>query len=81
MQQALFKLAFFSTGFLISLKDPEHALAVEVCLKQLLQAFTCDNYEDQKVLQGLMTKVLPPGRRPTIITSTFLSHFHDTRRR
>ncbi|XP_028252481.1 structural maintenance of chromosomes protein 6 [Parambassis ranga] len=68
-------------GFLISLKDPEHALAVEVCIKHLLQAFTCDNYEDQKVLQGLMTKVLPAGRRPTIITSTFLSQVHDTRRR
>nr|XP_020488558.2 LOW QUALITY PROTEIN: structural maintenance of chromosomes protein 6-like [Labrus bergylta] len=68
-------------GFLISLKDPELALAVEVCLKSQLLAFTCDNHEDEKVLQGLMSKVFPPGRRPAIITSTFLKNFHDTRRR
>uniref|UniRef100_A0A8D3D823 Structural maintenance of chromosomes protein 6 n=1 Tax=Scophthalmus maximus TaxID=52904 RepID=A0A8D3D823_SCOMX len=55
-------------GYLISLKDPELALAVEVCLKGQLQAFTCDNYEDEKVLQGLMARVFTGGRRPTIIT-------------
>uniref|UniRef100_A0A8D3DEW8 Structural maintenance of chromosomes protein 6 n=1 Tax=Scophthalmus maximus TaxID=52904 RepID=A0A8D3DEW8_SCOMX len=59
-------------GYLISLKDPELALAVEVCLKGQLQAFTCDNYEDEKVLQGLMARVFTGGRRPTIITSQFL---------
>uniref|UniRef100_UPI0037E8A562 structural maintenance of chromosomes protein 6 n=1 Tax=Semicossyphus pulcher TaxID=241346 RepID=UPI0037E8A562 len=68
-------------GFLISLKDPELALAVEVCLKGQLQAFTCDNHEDEKVLQGLMARVFPSGRRPAIITSTFLPTVHDTRRR
>ncbi|KAF3849881.1 hypothetical protein F7725_019600 [Dissostichus mawsoni] len=41
-------------GHLIRLKDPEMALAVEVCLKGQLQAFTCDNHDDEKVLQGLM---------------------------
>lgn len=69
------------TGNLISLKDPELALAVEVCLKNLLQAFTCDNHEDEKMLQGLMTKVFPAGRRPPIITSHFLPYVHDTRKR
>ncbi|XP_035535095.1 structural maintenance of chromosomes protein 6 [Morone saxatilis] len=68
-------------GYLISLKDPEMALAVEVCLKGQLQAFTCDNHEDERVLQGLMTKVFPAGRRPAIITSHFLPHVHDTRKR
>uniref|UniRef100_A0A8C4GSM1 Structural maintenance of chromosomes protein 6 n=1 Tax=Dicentrarchus labrax TaxID=13489 RepID=A0A8C4GSM1_DICLA len=68
-------------GYLISLKDPEMALAVEVCLKGQLQAFTCDNHEDERVLQGLMTKVFPTGRRPAIITSHFLPHVHDTRKR
>ncbi|TKS76150.1 Structural maintenance of chromosomes protein 6 [Collichthys lucidus] len=68
-------------GYLISLKDPELALAVEVCLKGQLQAFTCDNHEDERVLQGLMSRVFPPGRRPAIITSHFLSHVHDTRKR
>ncbi|CAG5928033.1 unnamed protein product [Menidia menidia] len=68
-------------GYLISLKDPEQALAVEICLKGQLQAFTCDNYEDERVLQGLLVKAFPTGRRPTIITSPFLQHVHDTRRR
>ncbi|XP_041831050.1 structural maintenance of chromosomes protein 6-like isoform X2 [Melanotaenia boesemani] len=68
-------------GHLISLKDPEQALAVEVCLKGYLQAFTCDNYEDEKVLQGLMAKVFSGGQRPAIITSPFLPRVHDTRQR
>uniref|UniRef100_A0A3B4A2C9 RecF/RecN/SMC N-terminal domain-containing protein n=1 Tax=Periophthalmus magnuspinnatus TaxID=409849 RepID=A0A3B4A2C9_9GOBI len=54
--------------FLVSLKDPDHALAVEVCFKSLLLAFICDNHDDEKVLQGLMARVFPSGRRPTIIT-------------
>ncbi|KAM7367887.1 hypothetical protein PAMP_014155 [Pampus punctatissimus] len=68
-------------GYLISLKDPDLALAVEVCLKGQLQAFTCDNHEDERVLQGLMNKVFLTGRRPAIITSQFLPQVHDTRRR
>ncbi|GAA6234326.1 structural maintenance of chromosomes protein 6-like [Lates japonicus] len=68
-------------GYLISLKDPELALAIEVCLKGQLLAFTCDNHEDERVLQGLMTKMFPGGRRPTIITSQFLPQVHDTRKK
>uniref|UniRef100_A0A3Q3ATS2 Structural maintenance of chromosomes protein 6 n=1 Tax=Kryptolebias marmoratus TaxID=37003 RepID=A0A3Q3ATS2_KRYMA len=68
-------------GYLISLKDPRLALAVEVCLKNLIRAFTCDNYNDEKVLKDLMTKVFPAGHRPTIITSHFFTQVHDTRRR
>ncbi|XP_047244065.1 structural maintenance of chromosomes protein 6-like isoform X2 [Girardinichthys multiradiatus] len=68
-------------GYLIGLKDPELALAVEVCLKYLVVAFTCDNYEDEKVLKSLMAKMYPAGKRPTIITSQFLQHVHDTRKR
>uniref|UniRef100_A0AAQ6ARH2 Structural maintenance of chromosomes protein 6 n=1 Tax=Amphiprion ocellaris TaxID=80972 RepID=A0AAQ6ARH2_AMPOC len=68
-------------GYLISLRDPELALAVEVCLKGLLQAFICDNHEDEKVLQGLMAKMFPGSRRPSIITSHFLRQVHDTRKR
>ncbi|XP_042359511.1 structural maintenance of chromosomes protein 6-like isoform X2 [Plectropomus leopardus] len=68
-------------GYLISLRDSELALAVEVCLKNLLQAFTCDNHGDERVLQGLMARVFTSGRRPAIITSQFLPHVHDTRPR
>ncbi|XP_077414638.1 structural maintenance of chromosomes protein 6 [Vanacampus margaritifer] len=68
-------------GYLLKLKDPEQALAVEVCLQSLLQTFTCDNYDDEKVLKGLMAKVLQSGHRPPIITSKFLPTVHNTRRR
>ncbi|XP_041814270.1 structural maintenance of chromosomes protein 6 [Chelmon rostratus] len=68
-------------GYLISLKDPELALAVEVCLKGQLHAFTCDNYDDERVLKNLMAKVYPTGRRPAINTCSFLPSVHDTRRR
>ncbi|KAM3871241.1 structural maintenance of chromosomes protein 6-like [Diretmus argenteus] len=68
-------------GYCISLKDPELALAIEICLKNQLQAFTCDNYEDEKVLQAIMSRILRGGRRPTIITSAFLPRVHDTSRR
>lgn len=77
----IFYISFPSTGYLISLKDPELALAIEVCLKGQLLAFTCDNHEDERVLQGLMTKMFPGGRRPTIITSQFLPQVHDTRKK
>lgn len=52
-----------------------------MCIKGQLQAFTCDNHEDERVLQGLMAQVFTSGRRPAIITSTFLPHVHDTRKR
>ncbi|TNM94702.1 hypothetical protein fugu_017461 [Takifugu bimaculatus] len=68
-------------GYLISLKDPELALSTEICLKNLVQAFTCDNYDDERVLKSLMTKVLQHGRRPAIITSRFFPQVHDTQRR
>lgn len=78
---ALVFCLLFSIGYLISLKDPELALSIEVCLKYLLLAFTCDNYDDERVLKGLMAKVLQHGRRPTIITSRFFPQVHDTRKR
>ncbi|XP_030200687.1 structural maintenance of chromosomes protein 6 isoform X2 [Gadus morhua] len=68
-------------GYCISLKDPQMALAVEVCLKGQLQAFACDNHKDENVLQGLMARVFPSGQRPGIITSRFLDRVHDTSRR
>ncbi|KAM4528937.1 structural maintenance of chromosomes protein 6 isoform 1-T2 [Fundulus diaphanus] len=65
-------------GYLIGLKDPELALAVEVCLKTLLLAFTCDNYKDEKVLKGIIGRVYRNNRRPAIITSPFLPDVHNT---
>lgn len=59
------------------LKDPELALAVESCLKSLMMAFCCDNYRDEKVLQGLMSRHFPQGRRPLILVSEFSSTIHN----
>uniref|UniRef100_A0A672HH36 Structural maintenance of chromosomes protein 6 n=1 Tax=Salarias fasciatus TaxID=181472 RepID=A0A672HH36_SALFA len=66
---------------ILVLKDPELALAVEVCLKGQLQAFTCDNHDDERLLQTLMARAMPNSRRPVIITSQFLPRVHDTRKR
>lgn len=74
-------LFIFPSGYLISVRDPELALPIEICLKGQLQAFTCDNHDDEKVLQGLMARAIKNGRRPTIITSKFLPSVHDTRER
>ncbi|KAM8846096.1 structural maintenance of chromosomes protein 6 isoform 1-T1 [Synchiropus picturatus] len=68
-------------GYLISLKDPDLALAVEVCLKTLLQAFICDNHKDEAVLKGLMARICAGGRRPQIITSRFLPNVHNITQR
>uniref|UniRef100_A0A673L885 Structural maintenance of chromosomes protein 6 n=1 Tax=Sinocyclocheilus rhinocerous TaxID=307959 RepID=A0A673L885_9TELE len=54
-------------GACISLKDPSLAVAVESCLRGLIKSFCCDNYRDEKVLQGLMSSYFPRGNRPQII--------------
>ncbi|KAJ8009718.1 hypothetical protein DPEC_G00094450 [Dallia pectoralis] len=68
-------------GYCIRLKDHEQAQAVESCLGALMMAFTCDNHEDEKLLQGLMRGHFQSGRRPQIITSQFFNRVHDTSRR
>uniref|UniRef100_A0A8C7RCV4 Structural maintenance of chromosomes protein 6 n=1 Tax=Oncorhynchus mykiss TaxID=8022 RepID=A0A8C7RCV4_ONCMY len=68
-------------GYCIRLKDHEQALAVEKCLGSLMVAFTCDNHEDEKLLQGLMRGYYQGGRRPQIITCQFFNRVHDTSRR
>uniref|UniRef100_A0A4W5L3A9 Si:dkey-119f1.1 n=1 Tax=Hucho hucho TaxID=62062 RepID=A0A4W5L3A9_9TELE len=68
-------------GYCIRLKDHEQALAVEKCLGSLMVAFTCDNHEDEKLLQGLMKGYYQGGRRPQIITCQFFNRVHDTSRR
>ncbi|KAL0967799.1 hypothetical protein UPYG_G00257070 [Umbra pygmaea] len=68
-------------GYCIRLNDHEQAMAVESCLGSLMLAFTCDNYEDEKRLQGLMRGHFQAGRRPQIITSQFFNRVHDTSRR
>ncbi|XP_023662740.2 structural maintenance of chromosomes protein 6 isoform X1 [Paramormyrops kingsleyae] len=66
-------------GFCMRLKDPELAMAVESCLKTLMTAFCCDNYKDEKVLQSLMSRHFPQGRRPPIIVSEFSGTIYNIR--
>ncbi|XP_023384272.1 structural maintenance of chromosomes protein 6 [Pteropus vampyrus] len=69
-------------GACIHLRDPELALAIESCLKGLLQAYCCHNHADERVLQALMKKFYLPGAsRPQIIVSEFQNVMYDVRHR
>ncbi|KFU93166.1 Structural maintenance of chromosomes protein 6, partial [Chaetura pelagica] len=68
-------------GAFIHLKDAELTLAVEACLKGLVQAFCCDNHGDEKTLQLLMAKHYPQGLRPQIIVNKFQNNIYDVSRR
>ncbi|KAG7255975.1 hypothetical protein CRUP_019205 [Coryphaenoides rupestris] len=68
-------------GYCVGIKDPQMALAVEICLKTLMRSFTCDNHDDERMLQTLMARFFPSGQRPSIITGRFLSRVHDTSHR
>ncbi|EHB02379.1 Structural maintenance of chromosomes protein 6 [Heterocephalus glaber] len=69
-------------GACIHLRDPELALAVESCLKGLLQAYCCHNHADERVLQALMKRFYSPGTsRPQIIVSEFQNEIYDVRHR
>uniref|UniRef100_A0A8I3WLR4 Structural maintenance of chromosomes protein 6 n=1 Tax=Callithrix jacchus TaxID=9483 RepID=A0A8I3WLR4_CALJA len=69
-------------GACIHLRDPELALAIESCLKGLLQAYCCHNHADERVLQALMKKFYLPGTsRPQIIVSEFRNEIYDVRHR
>ncbi|NWH64796.1 SMC6 protein, partial [Geococcyx californianus] len=68
-------------GAFIHLKDSELTLAVESCLKSLVQAFCCDNHSDEKILQQLMTKYYPHGFRPQIIVNKFQNKVYDVKHR
>uniref|UniRef100_A0A8C0DJW7 Structural maintenance of chromosomes protein 6 n=1 Tax=Balaenoptera musculus TaxID=9771 RepID=A0A8C0DJW7_BALMU len=69
-------------GACIHLRDPELALAIESCLKGLLQAYCCHNHADERVLQALMKRFYPPGTsRPQIIVSEFRNDVYDVRHR
>ncbi|NXC47786.1 SMC6 protein, partial [Penelope pileata] len=67
-------------GAFIHPKDPELTLAVEACLKSLVQAFCCDNHSDERTLQQLMAKYCPRGVRPSIIVNKFQDKVYDVRR-
>nr|XP_025034526.1 structural maintenance of chromosomes protein 6 isoform X2 [Pelodiscus sinensis] len=68
-------------GAFICLKDAELTLAVETCLKSLLQAFCCDNHRDERTLQTLMSKFYTSGYRPQIIVSRFRNEVYDVKHR
>ncbi|OCT81266.1 structural maintenance of chromosomes protein 6 isoform X2 [Xenopus laevis] len=81
-QQGRFrKKPFGPLGACIHLKDQELALAVESCLKGLLFAFCCDNHQDERMLQNIMSREYPQGRRPQIIVSEFQNEVYDVRQR
>uniref|UniRef100_A0A8C1T6F8 Structural maintenance of chromosomes protein 6 n=1 Tax=Cyprinus carpio TaxID=7962 RepID=A0A8C1T6F8_CYPCA len=64
-------------GACISLKDPSLAVAVESCLRGFFKTFCCDNYRDEKVLQGLMSSYFPKGSRPQIMVCPFTDRVYN----
>ncbi|NXO49385.1 SMC6 protein, partial [Aramus guarauna] len=68
-------------GAFIHPKDAELTLAIESCLKSLVQAFCCDNHSDERTLQLLMSKYYPHGFRPQIIVNKFQDKVYDVRHR
>ncbi|NXJ38160.1 SMC6 protein, partial [Ciconia maguari] len=68
-------------GAFIHPRDAELTLAVESCLKSLVQAFCCDNHSDERTLQLLMSKYYPHGFRPQIIVNKFQNNIYDVRHR
>ncbi|XP_056111975.1 structural maintenance of chromosomes protein 6 isoform X2 [Rhinichthys klamathensis goyatoka] len=68
-------------GACISLKDPSLAVAVESCLLGFIKTFCCDNYRDEKVLQGLMSSYFPNGSRPQIIVCPFTDRVYNVQGR
>ncbi|XP_072266188.1 structural maintenance of chromosomes protein 6 [Pyxicephalus adspersus] len=68
-------------GSCIRLKDPQLDLAVESCLKALLLAFCCDNHQDERTLQNLMSKEFPRGQRPLIIVNEFRDRVYNVSQR
>ncbi|KAM9382214.1 structural maintenance of chromosomes protein 6 [Phaethornis superciliosus] len=66
-------------GAFIHPKDAELTLAIESCLKGLVQAFCCDNHSDERNLQLLMLKHYPRGFRPQIIVNKFRDQVYDVR--
>ncbi|KAJ8274738.1 hypothetical protein COCON_G00093630 [Conger conger] len=64
-------------GYCIRLNDPALAVAVESCLKALMMAFCCDNYKDEKTLQGLMSRHYNNLKRPQIIVSEFSDSLYN----
>ncbi|XP_033860951.1 structural maintenance of chromosomes protein 6 [Acipenser ruthenus] len=68
-------------GACIHLKDASLAVGVESCLRNFMKTFCCDNYKDEKVLQGIMSRFYSKGNRPQIIVTSFASTPYDIKQR
>ncbi|KAF7704519.1 structural maintenance of chromosomes protein 6 isoform X1 [Silurus meridionalis] len=64
-------------GACIRLRDQSLAVAVESCLRSFMKTFCCDNYKDERVLQGLMSQHFPRGIRPQIVVCAFTEHVYN----
>jgi chromosome segregation ATPase len=65
-------------GMYLQPKSNEWSLAIEQCLGQLLYAFVCNNYEDERFLQKLISKhIKQVHKRPRIIVMDFKTPLYD----
>ncbi|XP_060559553.1 structural maintenance of chromosomes protein 6-like isoform X2 [Ruditapes philippinarum] len=63
-------------GACFTLADQKWALAVECCLKGLMNSFCCHDYHDEKLLEQIISNVCPQYK-PTIIVSKFKDRVYD----
>ena len=57
---------------MINLREQRWAVAVEVCLEGHVRAFCCHDHHDERELEKIMNRVIPPrANKPLVITSPF----------
>ncbi|KAK3592068.1 hypothetical protein CHS0354_019324 [Potamilus streckersoni] len=64
-------------GACFKLVDQRWGLAIECCLKSLLNAFVCHDHDDEKMLELIMSTVCPQQYKPVIIVTKFKDQVYD----
>ncbi|WAR24321.1 SMC6-like protein [Mya arenaria] len=64
-------------GSCFTLKEQRWALAVECCLKGLMNSWVCHDYHDEKILEQIVKDVCPQYKI-SIIVSRFKNDMYDT---
>lgn len=68
-------------GMYIQPKQDEYSLAIEQCLGALVTTFICGNYDDEKLLQQVISRhVREAHRKPRIIVTDFRTPLYDVSR-
>jgi chromosome segregation ATPase len=63
-------------GMFVELKDHKYSIAVEQCLGQLMTAFICENYDDEKIMHQLINKFIQK-HKPRVIVMDYSSNLYE----